>query len=347
MMNELADVLRASAQESEAADRLTPDSIEALRGAGAFALRSKNTWASPVVIAERLAEIGRSSASAAWVAGTCATTKTLFARNFGDAAPEEALADPDALACGSGVPAGTATRIGDEMRISGRWANISGGEDADWASLALLVDGVYSWAFIPLDRLKIEPTWQMAGMRATGSHTVVADEILVPARWVIAGRMPAPADQLVSGLTVLAPVVGATFGALELIRDMFASDRKPFMTNYERMSDSDGARHWFAEADRLARRAERTMLAVAVAAEDGELDQVGVAGAFSDLADAARDSRAAIEFMMDLHGASGFKTANALQRFWRDIAVGSRHPLLNPYLALERLGTATTVGGHV
>lgn len=343
---ELAGVLRASAQQTEAGDRLTSDSIDALRGAGAFALRSPHpdgSWATPLEIAEQLAAVGRISPSAAWVAGTCATTKTLFARNFGDLAPQEALFDPDALAAGSGVPSGTATRDGDEMRITGRWANISGSEDADWASLALMVDGAYSWAFIPVALLRVEQTWQMAGMRGTGSHTLVADDVVVPARWVIAGRMPSPADQLVSGLTVLAPVVGAAFGALDLIHDMFASDRKPFMSNYERMSDSAGARHWLAEADRLVRRAERTMLALAAAAGDGEFDRAGVPRAFSDLADAARDSRAAVELMMDLHGASGFNTANALQRFWRDIAVGSRHPLMNPYLAVERLGTEVAV----
>lgn len=46
--------------------------------------------------------------------------------------------------------------------------------------------------------------------------------------------------------------------------------------------------------------------------------------------------------MLDLHGASGFATTNVLQRFWRDVSVGSRHPHLNPYLAIEALGSALT-----
>jgi hypothetical protein len=48
--------------------------------------------------------------------------------------------------------------------------------------------------------------------------------------------------------------------------------------------------------------------------------------------------------MLDLHGASGFNTANALQRYWRDVAVGSRHPLLNPYLVVEDYGAALAGG---
>ncbi|GAA1771417.1 hypothetical protein GCM10009834_32070 [Streptomonospora arabica] len=43
--------------------------------------------------------------------------------------------------------------------------------------------------------------------------------------------------------------------------------------------------------------------------------------------------------MLDLHGASGFDNANVLQRCWRDVAVGSRHPHLPPYLAAETFGT--------
>ncbi|MEU6323018.1 hypothetical protein [Streptomyces sp. NPDC047009] len=58
------------------------------------------------------------------------------------------------------------------------------------------------------------------------------------------------------------------------------------------------------------------------------------------LTGAARDCREAVERLLDLHGASGFRTTNALQRYWRDVAAGSRHPLLNPYLATEDLGTA-------
>jgi hypothetical protein len=36
------------------------------------------------------------------------------------------------------------------------------------------------------------------------------------------------------GICALAPVVGATFGALDVIASMFASDRKPHMTSTAR-----------------------------------------------------------------------------------------------------------------
>lgn len=337
-------ILMENAEAAERQERLPAESLEALRHGGAFALRTPvacgGAWASAAAVARRLADLGRACPSAAWIAGTCATAKTLLAGNFDDPVRHEAFADPDALACGSGVPAGRGTRVAGGVRVTGRWPNVSGCEDAEWAGLALTVDEAFSWAFIPTSELTVERTWHMAGMRGTGSHTLAADDVLLPARWVTPGAMPAARERTFYAITVLAPVVGAAYGALDVIGGMFASDRKPFMTNYSRMGESPGARQWLAEASYLAGRAERAMLAVAEACERDNLTDLGTARLSMDLSGAARDCRAAAERMLDLHGASGFSTANPLQRYWRDIAVGSRHPHVSPYLAVERLGSA-------
>jgi alkylation response protein AidB-like acyl-CoA dehydrogenase len=50
-----------------------------------------------------------------------------------------------------------------------------------------------------------------------------------------------------------------------------------------------------------------------------------------ELVAAAAECRQAAEKLLDLHGLSGFAQDNRLQRFWRDIAVGTRHPQLNRY----------------
>ena len=82
------------------------------------------------------------------------------------------------------------------------------------------------------------------------------------------------------------------------------------------------------------------MIEVAREASSAELSAVDGPRLRMALADAGQDCRAAVERMLDLHGASGFAQSNVLQRFWRDVAVGSRHPHLNPYLAVENYGTA-------
>jgi len=192
---------------------------------------------------------------------------------------------------------------------------------------------------MPTSDLTVEPTWDMAGMRGTGSHTVVADGVLVDPALVAPFTPPSLAARQLFGITVLAPLVGATFGALDRIGAMFASDRKPFMTAYARMGDSPGARQWLAEATTLTERAERTMLAVAAEVDrEPGLDERAGRRLHLNLFEAARDCRDALDRMLDLHGASGFRTSNPLQRLWRDVAVGSRHPHLTGYLATEGYG---------
>ncbi|MGW2837987.1 acyl-CoA dehydrogenase family protein [Streptomyces sp. NPDC001493] len=342
--DEHEQVLLAHAEVTERQDRLAAASVEALRRSGALALRTPveygGAWADASASAVRLTEIGRACPSAAWIAGTCATAKTLFAQSFDEPVRKEFFADPDALACGSGAPTGQGVREAGGVRVTGRWDSVSGCEDADWAQLALMIDGVYHVMVVPVADLTVERNWQMAGMRGTGSQRLVADGLLVETGRTAPVTPPQPQQRLFFAVCVLAPMVGAMQGALHVVREMFESARKPYMTGYARMGESPGARHWLAESARLVDRAEQTMLAVARdSARDG-LTEVGRARLQMSLTGAARDCREAVDRLLDLHGASGFRTTNALQRYWRDVSVGSRHPLLNPYLATEDLGTA-------
>ncbi|HUQ56065.1 acyl-CoA dehydrogenase family protein [Lentzea sp.] len=334
-------VLRAHAAKAEENDRPAGEALEALREGGVLALRTPlehgGAWADTETVARELTALGRACPSTSWVAGTCVTAKTLAARAFGGG---EFFADPDALFCGSGVPGGRGERVADGVRVTGRWPNVSGCEDAVWVILALMVDGAFSFMLVPTADLVVERTWHMAGMRGTGSHTLVAADVLVPAERIAPAKPFAVNDRMLFAMTALGPVLGAAQGALDAVGAMFASDRKPFMTSYTRMGESPGARHWLAEATYLVHRAEATMLAVAREADTSDLSTEDYPRLHRVLAGAGRDCRAAVELMLDLHGSGGFHTSNVLQRFWRDVAVGSRHPHLNPYLAAENFGTA-------
>ena len=70
----------------------------------------------------------------------------------------------------------------------------------------------------------------------------------------------------------------------------------------------------------------------------GDLDERGRRPLQLELCRAARECRLALDLMLDLHGASGFQMSNPLQLLWRDVAVGSRHPPLTGYLAVENYG---------
>ena len=50
--------------------------------------------------------------------------------------------------------------------------------------------------------------------------------------------------------------------------------------------------------------------------------------------------REAMERLLDIGGASGFRRSNPLQRFWRDLATASRHAAVSPSLNREIYGRA-------
>ncbi|WP_320783499.1 acyl-CoA dehydrogenase family protein [Streptomyces sp. CRN 30] len=343
-VNEYGQVLLAEAADTERHGRLTAASVTALRDSGSLALRTPieygGPWSDASTVVRRLSELGRVCPSAAWTAGTCATSKTMVALRHDTPARKEFFADPEALACGSGLPTGRGVRETEGIRVTGQWDNVSGCESAEWANVALMVDGAYHLAAIPLVDLTIERNWHMAGMRGTGSQRLVADGLLVPAHRVTPSGPPQPQEQLFFGLCLLAPVVGAAQGALDVVRDMFRSDRRPFMTSYTRMGDSPGARHWLADASLLVDRAGRTALTIARDSARDDLTDLDRAHLRANMAGAAKDCRDAVELMLDLHGAAGFRETNSLQRYWRDIAVGSRHPAFSAYLTTESLGAA-------
>jgi alkylation response protein AidB-like acyl-CoA dehydrogenase len=144
------------------------------------------------------------------------------------------------------------------------------------------------------------------------------------------------------GLTSLAPMIGATRGALDLVADAIAGGRAPYMTTYARVADSPLGRYWFTEARRRTDTAMRRTVRVAEVVDGlppgGELPVTERAELRVELSTAARECREAMELLLDLHGASGFAESNPLQRYWRDVAVGTRHPFFTPYILAEDAG---------
>jgi alkylation response protein AidB-like acyl-CoA dehydrogenase len=84
-------------------------------------------------------------------------------------------------------PSGEIRVVDGGYRVSGRWANCSGCLHAQWILLGTppvtaggqeIEPGL---VLVPVSQVKIDDTWFMSGMKGTGSHTVVADDVFVPA----------------------------------------------------------------------------------------------------------------------------------------------------------------------
>jgi alkylation response protein AidB-like acyl-CoA dehydrogenase len=350
--------LRENAERTERDLTPAPESVAAVRAAGLFGLAvpsaAGGAEADLVTQVEVLAELGRGCPSTAWVVGLNAANKGVARRLLPDAAQDAVLADPDAVFVATSVASrgSSGVRVPGGLRVTGRWAMASGSELASLALISVpLPDAeapIPAMALVPLSDLTVDRTWRAAGLGGTSSHTLVAEDVFVPDEFVTFPEAfrPVPAESMFTGgLTSLAPMIGATRGALDLVADAISGGRAPYMTTYARVADSPLGRYWFTEARRRTDTAMRRTLRVAGIvdglAPGGELPVTERIELRVELTTAGRECREAMELLLDLHGASGFAEGNPLQRFWRDVAVGTRHPFFTPYILAEDHGRLT------
>jgi alkylation response protein AidB-like acyl-CoA dehydrogenase len=350
--------LSANAAHTERDMRPAPDSVTAVRDAGLFALTVPHEAgghdADLHTLIEVLAELGRGCPSTAWVVGLNASSKTMIPSMLSAKARAAFLADPHVVVCASAVPrGGHGERVPGGLRISGGWAMASGSELATWAMIMVPVaDGASSVTFpvlVPVSELTIHQTWKAAGLAGTSSHTLVAENLFVPDDFITLANSPnsKPSQKqfFAAGLVALAPMIGAVRGAQDVVAAAIAGNRAPYATTYARVADSPLGRFWFTEATRRTATALRRALLVADTLEalrPGEAMPVADRSELRmELSTAARECREAMELLLDLHGASGFSHESPLQRFWRDVAVGTRHPFFTPYITAEDHGRIT------
>ncbi|TVT51977.1 acyl-CoA dehydrogenase [Amycolatopsis rhizosphaerae] len=348
----IVPTLSAHAMEAESTYRLAPASVAAVREAGLFALtvpRDAGGFEADLRTLARVGiALGSGCPSTAWVTSLSAFSKRSVGALVRDDARAAYFSDPHALVCASSVAAGHGEEVAGGLRLSGRWHMASGCEDAEWAFLLVPVlrDGAPAGvgsALVRISELAIEHSWRGAGLAGTGSHTLVADGLVVSSGFVrppANGRItPPPAVVIGAVVAHLAPMIGAARGALAAAGDLFAGSYVPSQTTHRRLTDSPLARHLYGQATHLVDTAVGRILDVA-----GELDAMDPTDSVPvrersrlrmHLVSAARECRQASEYLLDAHGASGFAADNPLQRFWRDLAVGTRYHGLNSYVTEE------------
>src|SRR4051812_603817 len=187
---QIRPVLERHAEQTDALRRLAPENVAALRESGLCRLMVPKRFGGHEMnvrtYIEVIAELGRGCGSTAWVASllnVCAWLAALF--------PERAQADlwgdnPNTWVAGSLAPNGTAVPGAGGWRVTGRGPWASGFLPAQWAVCGIRMTNErseiqnFGLSLMPLSDLSIEDTWFMAGMKGTGSNTIVANDAFVP-----------------------------------------------------------------------------------------------------------------------------------------------------------------------
>ncbi|MGP4115162.1 acyl-CoA dehydrogenase family protein [Streptomyces sp. 4N509B] len=344
--DELIAQAAEAAQRAEEQRRLDPDVAKSLVSAG-FARHfvprecggAEGTFAE---LTQAVAALGAACPATAW----CASLAANLARMAGflpAAGYREIWSDgPDTLVVGSLSPFGKATPVPGGYTLSGRWPYISAVAYADWALLCgMLPDGGGARVLaVPSSSYEVVDTWQSIGMRATGSHTVVVQDLFVPeARTfdrldLIAGR---PVDstaacnrvplEAANGLSFATPLLGAAEGALAL------------WTSYAKVKARAAALRPNAPgptrnglAQTLARSAGETDAARLLLERCAEVADLGADVAPLDARRNLRDTALAVEMLAQAvnrlaqaGGTTNFGDDQPLQRYWRDINTSATH----------------------
>jgi indole-3-acetate monooxygenase len=180
---EIADLARAMADDIDAARRLPTELVEALRDSGllrAGAPVEVDALELPAATALRCAEeVARGDASTGWCV-SIGITSTLLVAYLPPESRDELFGNGRGLAAGVWAPQGKASRVPGGVVVSGRWAFCSGITHADVLFAGCVLEDRPAVVALPTEQLQIQDTWHTLGLRGTGSHDTVAEEVFVP-----------------------------------------------------------------------------------------------------------------------------------------------------------------------
>jgi alkylation response protein AidB-like acyl-CoA dehydrogenase len=269
----ISDLVRARSAEIEQTRRLPDDLVCALRSSGInrlFLPAALGGLEAPVVdtmhVIERIAEV---DGSTAWCA-VIGAGSNMFAGYMAEAGAREVFADPDQGSATMFAPLGALVDEGGSRRLSGRWPFTSNCLHSAWIGLGALVhraDGVDPLprvAFVPAGDLTIEDTWNVVGLRGTGSHHVRAQGVVAePDRCCTMADRPWPDGPLwrLPVYTALLPALasvplGIARGALDEVRRQVTEGRT---ARRGQLADDPISMAQFATADARLRGARAAL----------------------------------------------------------------------------------------
>lgn len=360
---ELAPGFAARAQRTEERRAPLDESLREMIDAGLLATLTPKVYGGhelPVATMSHIvATLSAACPSSGWVSAFYmgAAWRAMI---FPQAAQRELFADkPYLLNAGQAAPLREVQRVTGGYRLSGQTPWSSGSVHAEWVTFMGVAQGgdgppeplVF---MVPRGETELVDTWQVAGMRGTGSNDMRVEDVFVPAHRAasfvaaLEGRCP---GQALHGAMYRQPfipflmcevvpvLVGALRGAAQAFTERTLARQVTFT----------GAR---AASRQAAQMRVGRGLAAADAAEtllDAYLERyMRVRAEQNDIADrAAMKLKAA--FITDLcrnaindlargFGGDGFREQSPLQRYFRDINMLAVHAFLDIDTAAETAG---------
>ncbi|MEU8698963.1 acyl-CoA dehydrogenase family protein [Streptomyces sp. NPDC048680] len=363
-----APVIREHGAETEERGRVSRETLRLLDRAGVFRMAVPERFGGLDVPLARQAEVVGEVARACPATGwnmTVWLTGAVMAGLFPDQAQKEVFDGGAARVSVGFAPTGRLAPVDGGYLLTGRWSYNSGCHAADWDCLGAALEhpdggaaGAGFFALVPLTELSVVDDWDVSAGRGTGSATVVAERVLVPAHRLIpyAGgvtgetgerwntRVPGRGYGAVAFVMALyaAMAAGIARGAYELFLERlpgrgitytsWEDQRQHPLTQQQVAAAANRIEAGSALTDRVIRLLQERADA-GVPPTDAEKAQVRGRTAF-----AAELAKEAVESLYSMSGASVIRRSAPLQRFHRDLVGFSLHALTQVHTNLEVQG---------
>lgn len=358
----LRPLLTSHASASETAGELDAEIITAFERAGLFEMAVPVRWGGPGLSSSALAtiyfEIALADASSAWVLSVINSNVWLVSRMPAKVQHLVFGSGRYKIASCAGAPGRLVAQGNGCYSIDGNWAYASGSHHADWAIVPVMGEAGFFMALVPIGGLRREKSWNVSGMRATGSDSLVAEEVwvtdanLCPPAEMAAGEVGKTGERFdeASDFWVPTPVLRpqaiiVLSGVAQSILDSIlpAAERPLLNTSFAAKRDSHvfvGRLGEAAAKIRAARSIAERSLSIndAAATERRVLTHAERVELKAENAVASELLTAAVDQLMTLGGSSAFYDSHPAQRAWRDFSIAIRHIVYNVDLGYEILG---------
>ncbi|HWF96173.1 MAG TPA: acyl-CoA dehydrogenase family protein [Xanthobacteraceae bacterium] len=365
-------LLAARAAKAEAERRVSEETIADMQAAGLFRVLQPRRWGGYEMDMATYFEIqlalAQGDMSVAWVYGVVGVHPWLMGLLEERAAQDVWGADDAMLVSSSLMPAGTLAHVSGGFRLSGRWKFSSGCQHCGWAFLGVNAARDPNAPpdrcvlLVPRSDYQIVDTWHVAGLKATGSHDIVVEDVFVPEHRLLQfvdafrGAAPglavntAPLYRLPFGQIFVRGVSTAALGALQGMLDAFLRYGAARVGRGGRTADDPVAQLAVAEAaaaiDEMKTILERDFATLADYAQRAELPPLRLRMEYKlhSALVAERCSNFATR-LFRATGGIGIYNDQPFGRFLADINAGRQH-ISNQFEPIGRAYAAVMLGAE-
>jgi len=352
---QIAPLIREYSQEAERERRLSRPVLEALRETGLLRMTAPRSLGGletdPVTRALVGEEIGRHDSAAAWTLENPLDWAHFCCRLPDEGAEEIYSRGADILIAGQFGRPLQARSTKEGYRISGRAPFVSNCYDADWILSMVVVDGDEErMVYLPSGECQIIDTWDVMGMRGTGSNDISVTDVYVPRSRTFpfvpdfepGSHYRGPLYRLpvagVAGSGIPTPMLGVARRALDEVTEL-ARTKTPVASS-GLLRERASAQVQLGRAEAILRSGRLLLLDTLGEAwrrcVDGETHSPEQkADLLLAMAHAMSSAVRAVELACSIAGATAFRASSPLERCFRDVETMRHHV----FASEQRYGT--------